>query len=33
MITIKEDIPILSLSQDELGRTAIVHLMVDAIKK
>ena len=32
MITIKEDIPILSLSQDELGRTAIVHLMVEAIK-
>lgn len=32
MITIKEDIPILSLSQDELGRTAIVHQMVDAIK-
>ena len=32
MISIKEDIPILSLSQDELGRTAIVHLMVDAIK-
>ena len=32
MISIKEDIPILSLSQDELGRTAIVHLMVEAIK-
>lgn len=32
MITIKKDIPILSLSQDELGRTAIVHLMVEAIK-
>ena len=32
MITIKEDIPISSLSEDELGRKSLVCLVVDAIK-
>lgn len=32
MITIKEDIPISSLCEDELGRKSLVRLVVDAIK-
>lgn len=32
MITIKEDIPISSLSEDGLGRKSLVRLVVDAIK-